>query len=216
MSPAFPNCHLPVWSDAVEPPLPRQGAGGPPYKRRSRAGWRGRLTSERIPAPSSCVTETLWFVAHTKPRCEKKFAQHCQRERVSTTLPCCKSVRRYRGKVCVFMKPLFPGYVFLRLATDQRRLVQHNDYLARLLPVTDQALFARQLDEILLALASDVEVRLAPTIGEGSRVKIKSGPLRGLDGWVEQRQGPTQVLLRLDFIGQAAAIQVGGWELEPI
>jgi len=33
---------------------------------------------------------------------------------------------------------------------------------------------------------------------------------------VEQRQGPTQVLLRLDFIGQAAAIQVGAWELEPI
>lgn len=175
-----------------------------------------RLTSRAVPAPSRIVTDVIWFVAHTKPRCEKKFVQHCQRERISTTLPCCKSVRRYRGKVCVFTKPLFPGYVFLRLASDQRRLVQHSDHLARLLSVTDQALFTQQLDEILLALACDVEVRLAPTIGEGCRVKIKSGPLRGLDGWVEQRQGPTRVLLRLDFIGQAAAIQVGAWELEPV
>jgi len=48
------------------------------------------------------------------------------------------------------------------------------------------------------------------------RVKIKSGPLRGMDGWVEKRSGPTMVLLRLDFIGQAAAVKVEAWELEPI
>jgi hypothetical protein len=40
------------------------------------------------------------------------------------------------------------------------------------------------------------------------RVKVKSGPLRGLEGWVEQRYGMTTVLLRLDFIGQAAAVKL--------
>lgn len=164
----------------------------------------------------SLVTETSWFVAHTKPRCEKKVVQHCEREQIRATLPCYKTAHRYRGKVCVFRKPLFPGYVFLQLNPDQRRLVLKSDHLARLLTVTDQERFARQLDEILRALAADVEVRLAPMIGEGSRVKIKSGPLRGMDGWVERRQGPTHVLLRLDFIGQAAAVKVEAWELEGI
>jgi len=53
-------------------------------------------------------------------------------------------------------------------------------------------------------LESDLEIHLAPEIGAGTRVKVKSGPLRGMEGWVEQRYGMTTVLLRLDFIGQAA------------
>ena len=36
-----------------------------------------------------------------------------------------------------------------------------------------------------------------------------------LEGWVEQRHGPDIVMLRLDFIGQAAAVKVGALDLEP-
>jgi transcription antitermination factor NusG len=156
-----------------------------------------------------------WAVAHTKPRCEKKLVQHCAREGIDSTLPCYRSPHRYRGKTVVFLKPLFPGYVFLRLHSEHRRALIQSDYVANLLTVTDQELFDRQLREIMAALETDVEVRLAPAIGEGTRVQIKSGPLRGLEGWVETRHGPTTVMLRLDFIGQAAAVKVEAWELEP-
>ena len=154
------------------------------------------------------------MVAHTKPRCEKKLVQYCEREGLDVTLPCYQSAHRYRGKTVVFEKPLFPGYAFLRLHDEQRMRVRQSDYVANLLVVTDQELFARQLGEILAALEADVEVRLAPTIGEGMRVQIKSGPLRGMEGWVEKRSGPKTVLLRLDFIGQAAAVKVEAWDLE--
>ena len=161
------------------------------------------------------VNEVVWAVAHTKPRCEKKLVQYCEREGLDATLPCYKSPHRYRGKTVIFSKPLFPGYVFLRLKEGQRSTARQSDHIANLLEVTDQKLFARQLGEILAALATDVEVRLAPAIGEGMRVQIKSGPLRGMEGWVEQRSGPKTVLLRLDFIGQAAAVKVDAWDLEP-
>jgi transcription antitermination factor NusG len=76
-------------------------------------------------------------------------------------------------------------------------------------------LFERQLGEILTALQCGCEVRLAPAIGKGTRVNIRSGPLRGMDGWVEERHGPSVVLLRLDFIGQAAAVKLDVTDLEP-
>ena len=69
---------------------------------------------------------------------------------------------------------------------------------------------------ILLALEAKVGVRLAPAIGEGMRVRIKAGPLQGLEGWVEQRYGMTTVLLRLDFINQAAAVKIDADSLDPI
>ena len=160
--------------------------------------------------------ELLWFVAHVKPRREKKLVQYCMRQGLSATLPCYDSAHKYRGKTVVFRKPLFPGYVFLRLEPEQSPAVRQNEHVANLLSVPDQATFQSQLEDILLALDSKAGVRLAPAVGPGNRVRIKSGPLQGIEGWVESRYGMSTVLLRLEFINQAAAVKVDADELELI
>jgi transcription antitermination factor NusG len=160
------------------------------------------------------MSELLWFVAHTRPRREKKLLEHCQRQGVAATLPCYNAVHKYRGKTVTFRKPLFPGYVFLQLEPEQKDFARQNEHVANLLEVFDQDTLRRQLEDILLALESDLEVRLAPSIGEGQRVRIKSGPLRGVEGSVEHRYGASTVLLRLDFISQAAAVKLDADQLE--
>ena len=162
------------------------------------------------------MSDLLWFVAHTRPRCEKKLAEFCEQKGLSATLPCYSAAHKYRGKTVVFRKPLFPGYVFLRIENKDRHEVWQSDFVANLLEVFDQETLARQLDDILCALDTKLEIRLAPAIGEGTRVKIKHGPLRGMEAWVEKRQGMNTVLLRLDFIGQAAAVKLEATDLEPI
>ncbi len=94
--------------------------------------------------------------------------------------------------------------------------MRQNDHVANLLEVYDQATFQRQLQAILLALEAKVGVRLAPAIGAGMRVRIKTGPLQGIEGWVERRSGMSTVLLRLDFINQAAAVKLDADALELI
>ena len=160
------------------------------------------------------TTELRWYVAHTRPRCEKKLAQYCRRKEFQVTLPCYRSVRKYRGKTLVFEKVLFPSYLFLQLLVEQASHVRQHQYLANLLTVVDQQLFEEQLGAILQALDSDVEVVLAPHISEGKLVRIKSGPLRGMEGFVQSREGHTHVLLRLDFIRQAAAVKMDATEVE--
>ena len=155
-----------------------------------------------------------WFVAHTRPRCEKRLADFCLEAGLIHFLPLYQSVKCYPGKRIIFQKPLFPGYVFLELTENDPPRIRQNRYVARLLEPVDQREFIEQLGDIRLALESEREVRLAPTITEGRRVQIKSGPLRGLEGVVLRRQGITEVVLRLDFIAQAAAVQVLADELE--
>ena len=162
------------------------------------------------------MSPLLWYVAHTRPRCEKKLLQFCQRESLDARLPCYQSAHRYRGKTVVFNKPLFPGYVFLQLPKEKRNLILQSDHVANLLDVADQERFVRQFDEVMRALETDLEIRLAPSIGEGVRVKVKNGPLRGIEGWVEKRYGMTTVLIRLDFISQAAAVKLEANDLELI
>jgi transcription antitermination factor NusG len=174
-------------------------------------GLRPQAGSDQIGATMS---DLRWYVAFTRPRCEKKVAQYCEREGFAATLPCYRAVHKYRGKTVTFQKPLFPNYVFLQLPPFQRQKVYQHDRVANVLDVPDQELFARQLADILRALETNLEVRLAPQISAGSRVRIKYGPLRGLEGWVELRTGTVLVQLRLDFIGQAAAVRMHASELE--
>lgn len=175
-----------------------------------------KLAGRAPTGESTGVSQPIWFVAHSRPRCEKKIVEQCGRDGIASTLPLYRTVHKYRGKTAEFRKPLFPGYVFLNFDPERRRAVLQNDYIANLLDVPDQDSFKTQLDGILHALETDLEIRLAPTIGEGTRVKIKYGPLRGVEGYVEKRYGPCVVLLRLDFIGQAAAVKVDAGELELI
>ena len=162
------------------------------------------------------VSQLLWYVAHVRPRCEKKLLQYCRRENLDAQVPCYHSAHRYRGKTVVFDKPLFPGYVFLQIPKERRNVILQSDHVANLLDVADQELFVRQLGDIQRALETNLEIRLAPTIGEGMRVKVKNGPLRGIEGWVEKRHGMTTVLIRLDFISQAAAVKLEATDLELI
>ncbi len=152
--------------------------------------------------------DPIWFVAHARPRCEKKLESFLSREGIHSCLPTLPRVHKYRSKTVTFHKPLFPGYVFLQARPQERQKIYQSDYVANLLNVPDQTEFELQLRDILLALESEMEIQLAPEIGEGTRVLIRSGPLRGMDAWVETRYGMTTVLLRLDFIGQAAAVKI--------
>lgn len=168
-------------------------------------------------APSQTPeVDYAWCVAHTRPRCEKKLAEFCEREGFQVTLPLFKSVKKYPGKTATFEKPLFPNYVFLRLLPHQRKKVFQSDYVANLLDVPDQETFERQIEAILAALETDYEITALPHITVGKRVKIKSGALRGMEGYVEERMGKLLVLLRLDFISQAAAVRVDASDLEVI
>jgi transcription antitermination factor NusG len=162
------------------------------------------------------VSDLPWWVAHTRPRCEKKLVEYCTSEGFLTALPCYKTAHNYRGKTVTFEKPLFPGYVFMRFPLLQRQKIYQSDYVANLLEVYDQELLGEQLKNVFRALETNLEIRVAPEIGPGKRVAIIRGPLRGTEGWVEQRYGMTTVLLRIDFIGKAAAVKVPAEDLELI
>src|ERR1019366_3127744 len=96
-------------------------ARGIPPQVADRAGLRGRHHRSRLrrlsrggALPAEILTvesqeEAPWFVCHTKPRCEKKFAALLAAEKFEHYLPLVLSERHYPKQVKRFSKPLFPG-----------------------------------------------------------------------------------------------------------
>jgi len=158
--------------------------------------------------------ESRWYVAHTRPRAEKKLAEFCLEQGYEHRLPLYRSVKTYARKRVVFEKPLFPGYLFARVQRRHRQMLVQNRYVANLLEVHDQEEFEAQLIDIYRALDAQVEIQVCPEIKPGLQVRIKSGPLRGMEAWVESRAKMSDVHLRLDFIGQAVVAKIQADDLE--
>lgn len=157
-----------------------------------------------------------WLVVHTLARCEKQVLAWAEREGLQAALPTYASVRRYRGKVMRFEKVLFPGYLFLVGTEAEAGRLRQNRHVAQVLVPPDRDEFRRQLGEILAAVSAGVDLRPAMEIQPGVRVRIVSGPLGGMEGWVERLEAPLEVVLRLDFIGQSAAVRVELSDVEPM
>ena len=77
-------------------------------------------------------TEVVWYVAHARPRAEKKVAAFCLEQGFEHRLPLYPSVKTYARKRVVFDKPLFPGYLFARVQRRHRlTLVSADQTLGR-------------------------------------------------------------------------------------
>ncbi len=157
-----------------------------------------------------------WFVCHTKPRTEKKFALLLAQEEFEHYLALVQSVRHYGAQKKTFTKPVFPGYVFARLTPEKKERVYRQDLLVRALPVENEPLFLRQLADVKTVCASGLEAVLHPLIRRGTRVRVTDGPLRGLEGYVDNPVNPRGIVVSVDVLQQGLLVRLPLESLQPL
>ena len=150
--------------------------------------------------------EPRWFVCHTKPRCEKKFAALLTVEKFDHYLPLVQSIRRYGTQTKKFTKPLFPGYVFTQVTPEKKTRIYQQDLLVRAMMVENEAVFLRQLEDVKLICASGLEASLRPLLKKGTHVKVLSGPLAGLEGFVDDPANPRGIVVSVDVLQQGLLV----------
>jgi transcription antitermination factor NusG len=157
-----------------------------------------------------------WFVLHTKSRQEKVVAEDLENLAVPHFLPLISQVRYYgRRKIKVAM-PLFPGYLFVRGTREQVFVVDRAKRLVSIIPVTDQQQLNWELKNLNLALANNVSLDPYPSLKTGTRVEVRSGPLRGLQGVIETRSQPNRLILQVQMLGRAVSLEIEASLLDPM
>lgn len=154
------------------------------------------------------MSDHYWLVCHTKPRCEKKFAALLTAAKFEHYLALVQSVRHYGAQKKTFTKPLFPGYVFAKVPTEQKARIYEQDLLARAIIVADEAKFLRQLEDVKTIVASGFELSVMPLITKGRRVRIVGGPLNGLEGFVDDPTNPQGIVLSVDVLQQGLLVKM--------
>src|SRR6202167_6512018 len=72
------------------------------------------------PAPLADAGSVKWYALHTSSRREKRVADQIEHRGISCFLPLYPSVRRWKDRRKELELALFPGYVFVRLAPEDR------------------------------------------------------------------------------------------------
>ena len=162
--------------------------------------------------------DLLWCAAYTSANHEKRVAEQLSVRSVEHFLPLYESVRRWKDRKVRLQLPLFPGYVFVRLALRDRLRVLQVPGVARLVGFNGLpcALPDSEIEALKTGLASGVRAEPHPYLTVGRRVRVKAGPLEGLQGIVVRRKNRWRLVILLDLIHRAAAVEVEAADLEPI
>ncbi|MBI1826943.1 MAG: antitermination protein NusG [Planctomycetes bacterium] len=149
-----------------------------------------------------------WYVLHTRPRQEKVVAGELTRLNIQCFLPLVRYRRNYDGHRRLVQIPLFPGYVLLCGDAADRLSALRTNRLVNVLDVPDQARLRADLAQIHRVVNGDQPVDLFPRLQKGSRCRVTSGTLVGVEGVVIRRKGPWKVFVGVKFLGQSAELEI--------
>src|SRR6266566_6693397 len=162
--------------------------------------------------------EAAWYAAYTSANHENSVAEQLGVRAVEHFLPTYSSVRRWKDRQVTLQLPLFPGYVFVRIALRDRLRVQQVPGVARLVGFdgTPAALPEEEIEALRTGLVSGVRAEPHPYMTAGRRVRITAGPLAGNEGILVRRKGNLRVVLSIDLIQRSILVQIDAASLEPV
>lgn len=158
-----------------------------------------------------------WFAIRVRSRCEKAVAASARSKGFEEFLPLYRSRHRWSDRSKLVDEPLFPGYVFCRLNPDQRFALLTIPGVMHLVGTANvpEALAEDEIVAIREVLRKDGAIEPWPFLEDGSRVRLQSGPLAGLEGLLVQADPKQRLVMGLSVLKQSVAVEIEGNWIEP-
>ena len=159
-----------------------------------------------------------WYAAYTCANCEKRVASELQARTVEHFLPLYSSVRRWKDRRVRLDFPLFPGYIFVRLALRDRQRVVQIPSVVRLVGFNGlpAALPDTEMEIMRSGLSGRLRAEPHPFLTIGRRVRITGGPFAGLEGVLKRGKSNLRVVVSLDLIQRSVAVEVDAADIRPV
>jgi transcription antitermination factor NusG len=168
-------------------------------------------------SPSPQSVEYNWYVAYTCGRHEKYLAEQCEQHGITAFLPLYAVQRQWKQRRAKVLLPLFPSYVFVRMALAERFRVLALPGMVSL--VSFQGLPAVVPDNQIEALRKAVTLgRAEPCayLKSGKRVRVTAGPLFGLEGIIREMESDVRVIVSFEWMNRSVSIALDATEIETL
>jgi len=159
-----------------------------------------------------------WYAAYTCARHEKCVARQLEVRGIDFFLPLYRSLRRWKDRRKMIDLALFPGYVFVRMALENRFRILGLPGMVRLVSFDGKpaALPEQEIEALRTGLSQQVYAEPHPYLQVGRRVRVEHGPLTGLQGFLVRKKDKCRLVISLDLIQRSISAEVDAADVQPV
>jgi transcription antitermination factor NusG len=167
---------------------------------------------------SSSYCEPFWYAVYMSSNHERRVAEQLAQRSVEHFLPLYDTVRRWKDRRVELQLPLFPGYIFVRIALRDRLSVLKVPGVVRILGLNGipTQVPREQVEGLRVVLRDGLRAEPHPNLKAGRQVRIKAGPLAGWKGVVVRRKGDLRIVLSAHLIQRSIIMDIDAAALEPL
>ena len=162
--------------------------------------------------------ETHWYALYTRSNFEKRVSCELTAKHVENYLPVVEQLHQWKDRRKRIEVPVFPGYVFVRLRDSQntRLEVLRTNGSVRILGQGDriEPVPEAEIESIRRLLKAGVPCFAHPFLKEGAWVRVKSGPLRDVEGLLVRLKSKTRLVLSVALLSQSVATEIDVADVE--
>ncbi len=159
-----------------------------------------------------------WYALHTRHQHEKAIAEMLARKQFSVFLPLYTATRQWKDRTKEISLPLFPCYLFIRGGLDRRLAVLTTPGIHGFVGWGGKTAVIPEdeIDAVRRLVEGDYRVEPHPFLRCGDWVRIKSGPLMGIEGILVRKKNVFRLVLSVEILGKSASVEVDSSTVESI
>jgi transcription antitermination factor NusG len=134
----------------------------------------------------------------------------------NTFLPLYATTHNWKDRTKALSLPLFPCYVFLKGGTERRLQIITTPGIHGVVSIGGQpaAIPEVEIEAIRRVVESGTRVEAHPFLKCGNRVRVKCGPLTGIEGILVRKKNISRLVLSVEILGTSASIEVSAFQVE--
>lgn len=177
------------------------------------------LCEDRVPGNALASGLPTWYAVYVKSRHEFVAAGDLTRKGIEAYLPTIKKASQWKDRKKVIELPLFPGYVFVRVPVYPGAFLdvlktRGTVAFVSLEPGTPTPVSADEINSLRILIGSGREIDVYPGLKEGMRVRVKNGPLAGVDGVLSRKDNDFLFSVNVELLGRSVAVKVAPQDIE--
>ena len=162
-----------------------------------------------------------WFALFVRSNHEFAVEKELSKKRVETFIPAVRKFRQWTDRKKLITFPLFPGYIFVHMNPSPEEFSKALKTVGavRLLSSGDGNPTPVPPEEILslkLVLEKTEDFDIYPYLKEGSRIRIRKGTLKGVEGILMMKENHYMCIINIEILGRSVAVKIYADELEAL
>jgi transcription antitermination factor NusG len=176
------------------------------------------MFAESMATVQNYLSESSWYALYTRHQHEKMVNQVLSHKGFNTFLPLYATTHHWKDRTKALSLPLFPCYVFLKGGIERRLQILTTPGIYGLVSSAGQpaAIPDIEIESIRRVVESGARVEAHPYLKCGNWVRVKCGPLTGIEGILVRKKNISRLVLSVEILGTAAAIEVAAFQVEAV